>query len=106
MNTCIPSQPGSTTVVGYLLTRLAEAGVASVFGVPGDYDLGLLDAITARPQLAWIGMATEQGDELAWALVAANYHAGAGRPVLIEAVLGADDTPPMLRELSRALAHR
>jgi indolepyruvate decarboxylase len=45
-------------------------------------------------------------DELSWALVAAGYHAGAGRPVLIEAVLGADDTPPMLRELSRVLTHR
>jgi indolepyruvate decarboxylase len=61
MNTHTQNQPGSTTVVGYLLTRLAEAGVASVFGVPGDYNLGLLDAITARPSLAWIGMATEQG---------------------------------------------
>ncbi len=53
--------PALTTVAGYLLTRLAEAGVASVFGVPGDDNLGLLDAITARPSLAWIGMATEQG---------------------------------------------
>ena len=26
--------------------------------------------------------------DLAWALNAASYHAGAGRPVLIEAVLG------------------
>ena len=32
--------PRITTVAGYLLTRLAEAGVASVFGVPGDYNLG------------------------------------------------------------------
>ena len=27
--------PRITTVAGYLLTRLAEAGLASVFGVPG-----------------------------------------------------------------------
>ena len=53
--------PGITTVAGYLLTRLAEAGLASVFGVPGDYNLPILDAIAARPDLAWIGMATEQG---------------------------------------------
>jgi indolepyruvate decarboxylase len=53
--------PRITTVAGYLLTRLAEAGVISVFGVPGDYNLGLLDAIAGRPDLAWIGMATEQG---------------------------------------------
>ena len=53
--------PRITTVAGYLLTRLAEAGLASVFGVPGDYNLGILDAIAGRPDLAWIGMATEQG---------------------------------------------
>ena len=48
-------------MAGYLFTRLAEAGVISVFGVPGDYSLGLLDEIAARPDLAWVGMATEQG---------------------------------------------
>jgi TPP-dependent 2-oxoacid decarboxylase len=53
--------PRITTVAGYLLTRLAEAGVLSVFGVPGDDNLPILDAITARPGLAWIGMATERG---------------------------------------------
>ena len=53
--------PRITTVAGYLLTRLAEAGLASVFGVPGDYNLAILDAIAGRPDLAWIGMATEQG---------------------------------------------
>jgi len=53
--------PRITTVAGYLLTRLAEAGLASVFGVPGDYNLPILDALAGRPDLAWIGMATEQG---------------------------------------------
>jgi TPP-dependent 2-oxoacid decarboxylase len=53
--------PRITTVAGYLLTRLTEAGLISIFGVPGDYNLGILDAIAARPGLAWIGMATEQG---------------------------------------------
>jgi indolepyruvate decarboxylase len=48
-------------VAGYLLTRLTEAGLISIFGVPGDNNLGILDAIAARPALAWIGMATEQG---------------------------------------------
>ena len=50
-----------TTVAGYLLTRLAEAGVISVFGVPGDYNLGILDAIENRKSMAWVGTATEQG---------------------------------------------
>ncbi len=49
------------TVADYLLTRLSQAGVISVFGVPGDYNFGILDAIAARPALAWQGMATEQG---------------------------------------------
>jgi indolepyruvate decarboxylase len=48
-------------VAGYLLGRLTEAGVISVFGVPGDYNLGLLDAIADRPDMAWVGMATQQG---------------------------------------------
>jgi indolepyruvate decarboxylase len=53
--------PATTTVAGYLLSRLAEAGVISVFGVPGDYNLGLLDAIAGRLDMAWVGTATEQG---------------------------------------------
>jgi len=58
---CAGAAPAATTVAGYLLSRLAEAGVISVFGVPGDYNLGLLDAIAARPSMEWVGMATEQG---------------------------------------------
>lgn len=68
MNTLIttgrPNASGAapvTTVAGYLLTRLAELGVISVFGVPGDYNLGILDAIADRKNMAWIGTATEQG---------------------------------------------
>jgi indolepyruvate decarboxylase len=61
-----PARPATqstvtTTVAGYLLTRLTEAGIVSVFGVPGDYNLGLIDAVTNRPSMSWIGMASEQG---------------------------------------------
>jgi TPP-dependent 2-oxoacid decarboxylase len=55
------SAPAVTTVTGYLLARLAEASLISVFGVPGDDNLGVLDAITGRPSMAWVGVATEQG---------------------------------------------
>src|SRR6516162_4168846 len=52
----------TTTVAGYLLTRLNQAGVGTVFGVPGDYNLPLLDAVgAATPTMAWAGTATEQG---------------------------------------------
>jgi len=37
-------------------------------------------------------------------LAEANYHAGAGLPVPVPAILHADDTPPLLRDLSRVLA--
>jgi indolepyruvate decarboxylase len=89
--------PRITTVAGYLLTRLAEAGVLSVFGVAGDDNLPILDAITARPGLAWIGMATEQG-----AGYAADSYArqrglgalvttfGAGELSALNAIAGAD----------------
>jgi indolepyruvate decarboxylase len=49
------------TVTDYLLTRLSQAGVSWVFGVPGDYNFPILDAIAARPALAWQGMATGPG---------------------------------------------
>ena len=52
----------TTTVAGYLLTRLNQAGIRTVFGVPGDYNLLLLDAIgAAKPTMTWAGTATEQG---------------------------------------------
>jgi hypothetical protein len=41
------SEPVTTPVAGCRLTRLAKAGVASVFGVP-DYNFGILDAVIAR----------------------------------------------------------
>jgi len=44
----------------------------------------------------------------AWWLAAlrakASHHADTGRPVLIEAVLGASDVPPLLQDLTQALA--
>jgi TPP-dependent 2-oxoacid decarboxylase len=49
----------SSTIADYLLTRLVEAGVRHVFGVPGDYNLRLLDVIEADPDLEWVGSANE-----------------------------------------------
>jgi indolepyruvate decarboxylase len=47
------------SIADHLLDRLAEAGVRHVFGVPGDYNLRLLDAVDAHPRLEWVGTANE-----------------------------------------------
>jgi TPP-dependent 2-oxoacid decarboxylase len=48
-------------VADYLLDRLVEVGAQHVFGVPGDFTLGLLDHIDAHPDLEWVGTANELG---------------------------------------------
>ncbi|GAA2009843.1 alpha-keto acid decarboxylase family protein [Nakamurella flavida] len=47
------------TVADYLMDRLVEIGVDRVFGVPGDFTLGLLDHVTAHRGLTWTGCANE-----------------------------------------------
>lgn len=47
------------TVADYLVDRLVELGVGHVFGVPGDFTLGLLDRVVAHPGLEWVGCANE-----------------------------------------------
>jgi indolepyruvate decarboxylase len=50
----------ATTVGGYLVTRLEQCGLRHVFGVPGDYVLGLYDLLTAS-RLTVVGTCTELG---------------------------------------------
>jgi TPP-dependent 2-oxoacid decarboxylase len=57
--TSAPPQQNPLTVTGYLLERLAALGVRHIFGVPGDYNLALLEVIEAHPTLEWIGTANE-----------------------------------------------
>jgi alpha-keto-acid decarboxylase len=47
------------TVADHLVDRLAELGVDRVFGVPGDYSLGLLDHVTHHPSVRWTGCTNE-----------------------------------------------
>ncbi|GLZ56246.1 thiamine pyrophosphate-binding protein [Actinomycetospora sp. NBRC 106378] len=46
-------------VADYLADRLAEVGVEHVFGVPGDYNLAMLDHVVGHDRLRWIGCANE-----------------------------------------------
>ncbi|KAF3386410.1 Pyruvate decarboxylase [Penicillium rolfsii] len=53
------TSPGSTISLGdYLFTRLLQLGVNSVFGVPGDYNLRLLDHVEPSG-LHWVGNCNE-----------------------------------------------
>lgn len=54
-------QPTGYTVTDHLLDRLADLGVGHVFGVPGDFTLGLLDRLEAHPRVRWVGTANELG---------------------------------------------
>ncbi len=43
----------------FLLRRLKEAGIGHLFGVPGDYNLGLLQQLQDTGTLRWIGTCNE-----------------------------------------------
>src|SRR5215471_12292149 len=43
----------------FLLRRLQEAGVRHIFGVPGDYNLELMQQLEDRGEPAWIGNCNE-----------------------------------------------
>src|SRR5262245_15530839 len=47
------------TIGDFLLRRLEEAGVRHLFGVPGDYNLGLLQQLHDAGRLEWIGTCNE-----------------------------------------------
>jgi indolepyruvate decarboxylase len=54
------SGPGRQTKIGeFLLRRLKKAGVQHLFGVPGDYNLELLQQLKDTETLKWIGACSE-----------------------------------------------
>ncbi|WP_435126688.1 alpha-keto acid decarboxylase family protein [Actinacidiphila sp. bgisy144] len=64
------------TVGRYLATRLKQLGAGHVFGLPGDFNLNLLDEILAADGLTWTGSANELN-----AAYSADGYARAGRRV-------------------------
>src|SRR5262249_32893760 len=51
---------GRQMIIGeFLLTRLTDAGVRHLFGVPGDYNLELLQQLHDTATLKWIGTCSE-----------------------------------------------
>ena len=49
----------TTTLGGYLAARLAQTGITDFFGVPGDYNLVLLDELLKQPGLRMVGCCNE-----------------------------------------------
>jgi indolepyruvate decarboxylase len=49
----------ATSVVDYIVQRLADESIAHCFGVPGDYAFPVCDAVERSPKVRWIGCANE-----------------------------------------------
>src|SRR5215471_13934476 len=47
------------SIGNFLLRRLQEAGVRHIFGIPGDYNLGLMQQLEDRGEPAWVGNCNE-----------------------------------------------
>ena len=49
----------ATTVIDYIVQRLADEGIEHCFGVPGDYAFPVGDAVDSNPNIKWIGCSNE-----------------------------------------------
>jgi indolepyruvate decarboxylase len=49
----------ATTVIDYIVQRIADEGVQHCFGVPGDYAFPVGDAVDCNPNIKWIGCTNE-----------------------------------------------
>jgi indolepyruvate decarboxylase len=49
----------SISVIDHVLSRLRDLGITKIFGVPGDYDFTVSDAIVNFPGIEWVGCCNE-----------------------------------------------
>jgi indolepyruvate decarboxylase len=49
----------ATTVIDYIVQRLADEGIQHCFGVPGDYAFPVGDAVDRNPNIKWTGCSNE-----------------------------------------------
>ena len=49
----------ATSVIDYIVQRLADEGIADCFGVPGDYAFPVCDAVDRNPHIRWVGCSNE-----------------------------------------------
>ena len=53
------AQTATTSVIDYIVQRLADEGITDCFGVPGDYAFPVCDAVERNPKVKWIGYSNE-----------------------------------------------
>ncbi|OWP05492.1 pyruvate decarboxylase [Marssonina coronariae] len=75
----------------YLWKRLASLGIEHVFGVPGDFNLTLLDQIYDVPELKWLGTC----NELNGAYAADGYARIKGHPAALLTTYGVGELSAM-----------
>ncbi|KAH7385090.1 pyruvate decarboxylase [Cadophora sp. MPI-SDFR-AT-0126] len=75
----------------YLWKRLASLGIEHVFGVPGDFNLTLLDQIYNVPELTWLGTC----NELNGAYAADGYTRIKGHPAALLTTYGVGELSAM-----------
>lgn len=75
----------------YLWKRLAQLGIEHVFGVPGDFNLTLLDEIYKVPELTWLGTC----NELNGAYAADGYARIKGHPAALLTTYGVGELSAM-----------
>jgi indolepyruvate decarboxylase len=90
----------TTTVIDYIVQRLADEGITDCFGVPGDYAFPVGDAVDSNPNIKWIGCSNELNASYAAdgyarvrgaAMLSTTY--AVGELSAINGVMGAKDTP-------------
>ena len=47
------------TVNDFLIQQLYKIGITDIFGVPGDYNFNILEAVEKNPNINWVGCTNE-----------------------------------------------
>ena len=75
----------------YMFRRLLDLGIRHVFGVPGDFNLHLLDHVYSVPEITWVGTC----NELNGAYAADGYARIKGHPAALVTTFGVGELSAM-----------
>src|SRR5438094_9082036 len=80
----------ATTVIDYIVQRIADEGVEHCFGVPGDYAFPVCDAVDRNPNIKSIGCSNELN-----ASYAADGYARARRAAMLSTTYAVGELSPI-----------